>query len=53
MLNNEVFTNAIELAIWSNNIGELPDLSEALPALENIEANGANITVFQMQTILT
>ncbi|MEG7763025.1 lmo2445 family class 3 internalin, partial [Listeria monocytogenes] len=46
VLNNEVFTNAIELAIWSNNIGELPDLSEALPALENIEANGANITVF-------
>lgn len=46
VLNNEVFTNAVELAIWSNNIGAMPDLSDALPALENIQANGANITDF-------
>ncbi|UHP09820.1 internalin [Listeria marthii] len=46
VLNNEVFPNAVELAIWSNTIGAMPDLSDALPALENIQANGASITAF-------
>ncbi|MBC6149824.1 internalin [Listeria innocua] len=46
VLNNEVFTNATELAIWSNNIGVMPNLSESLPALETIKASDANITQF-------
>ncbi|AHI56870.1 internalin N-terminal domain-containing protein [Listeria ivanovii] len=46
VLNNEVFPNAVELAIWSNNIGEMPSLSASLPALENIQAYSANITSF-------
>ncbi|EAE8347024.1 leucine-rich repeat domain-containing protein [Listeria monocytogenes] len=46
VLNNEVFPNAVELAIWSNNIGDMPSLSGSLPALENIQAYSANITSF-------
>ncbi|AIS60761.1 internalin N-terminal domain-containing protein [Listeria ivanovii] len=46
VLNNEVFPNAVELGIWSNNIGEMPSLSASLPSLKNIQANSANITSF-------